>query len=108
LYGILAYSVSLRRRELAIRMALGARPAEIRRGVALQGLRLAGIGIAIGTACALATSRLLRGLLYGVSPTDWVTLSATPAALLAVAFLASWIPARRAAAVDPAEALQSQ
>ena len=108
LYGILAYSVSLRRRELAIRMALGARPAEIRRDVALQGLRLAGAGIVIGTACALATSQLLRGLLYGVSPTDWVTLSATPAALLAVAFLASWIPARRAAAVPPGEALQSQ
>jgi predicted permease len=108
LYGILAYSVSLRRRELAVRMALGARPADLRRGVALQGLRLAGVGIVIGTACALATSQLLRGLLYGVSPTDGVTLSATPAALLVVAFLASWIPARRAAAVDPAEALRSQ
>jgi ABC-type lipoprotein release transport system permease subunit len=58
--------------------------------------------------CALGTSQLLRGLLYGVSPTDWVTLSATPAALLVVAFLASWIPAHRAAAVHPAEALRSQ
>ena len=67
--------------------------------VSLHGLRLAGAGIVIGTACALATSRLLRGLLYGVSPTDLVTLSATPAVLLAVAFIASWIPARRAAAV---------
>ena len=108
LYGILAYSVSLRRRELAIRMALGARPADIRRRVALQGLRLAAVGIVIGTACALATSQLLRGLLYGVSPTDGVALTVTPAVLLAVAFLASWIPARRAAAVDPAEALQAQ
>lgn len=108
LYGILAYSVSIRRRELGIRMALGARPADISRMVSLQGLRLAGAGIVIGTACALATSRLLRGLLYGVSPTDLMTLSATPAALLAVAFIASWIPARRAAAVQPAEALRSQ
>jgi putative ABC transport system permease protein len=108
LYGILAYSVSLRRRELAVRMALGARPAEIRRRVSLQGLRLAAAGLVIGTACALATSQLLRGLLYGVGPADWVTLTATPAALLVVAFLASWIPARRAAAVPPAEALQSQ
>ena len=107
LYGILAYSVSIRRRELAIRMALGARPAEISRMVSLHGLRLAGAGIVIGTVCALAASQLLRGLLYGVSPTDWVTLSATPAALLVVAFLASWIPAHRAA-VHPAEALQSQ
>jgi predicted permease len=108
LYGILAYSVSIRRRELGIRMALGARPADISRMVSLHGLRLAGVGIVIGTACALATSQLLRGLLYGVSPTDLVTLSATPAALLVVAFIASWIPAHRAAAVHPAEALQSQ
>jgi putative ABC transport system permease protein len=108
LYGILAYSVSIRRRELGIRMALGARPADISRMVSLHGLRLAGVGIVIGTACALATSQLLRGLLYGVSPTDLVTLSATPAVLLAVAFIASWIPAHRAAAVPPAEALQSQ
>ena len=62
----------------------------------------------IGTACALATSRLLRGLLYGVAPTDLVTLSVTPVALLVVEFIASWIPARRAAAVHPAEALRSQ
>ncbi len=108
LYGILAYSVSIRRRELSIRMALGARPADISRMVSLHGLRLAGVGIVIGTLCALASSQLLRGLLYGVSPTDLVTLSATPAALLVVAFLASWIPAHRAAAVHPAEALQSQ
>jgi predicted permease len=108
LYGLMAYSVSIRRRELGIRMALGARPADISRMVSLQGLRLAGVGIVIGTACALATSRLLRGLLYGVSPTDLVTLSATPAVLLAVAFIASWIPARRAAAAHPGEALQSQ
>jgi predicted permease len=108
LYGTMAYSVSIRRRELAIRMALGARPADISRMVALHGLRLAGVGIVIGTACALATSQLLRGLLYGVSPTDLVTLSATPAALLVVAFIASWIPAHRAAAVHPAEALRSQ
>jgi predicted permease len=108
LYGILAYSVSIRRRELAVRMALGARPADIRRGVSLQGLRLAAAGIVLGTACALAASQLLRGLLYGVSPTDLVTLSATPAVLLVVAFLASWLPAHRAAAVSSAEALKSQ
>jgi predicted permease len=108
LYGTMAYSVSLRRRAFGIRLALGARPADIRRMVLLQGLRLAGLGIVIGTVCALASSQLLRGLLYGVSPTDLVTLSAPPATLLAVAFLASWIPAHRAAAVPPAEALRSQ
>jgi predicted permease len=108
LYGLMAYSVSIRRRELGIRMALGARPADVSRIVSLDGLRLAGIGIVIGTACTLATSRLVRGLLYGISPTDPVALTVTAVALLAVAFVASWIPARRAAAVPPAESLQSQ
>ncbi|HEX2204417.1 MAG TPA: ABC transporter permease [Longimicrobium sp.] len=108
LYGILAYSVSIRRRELGIRLALGARPEEVRRMVSLDGLRLAGLGIVIGTACALAAARLLRGLFYAVAPTDLVTLGVTPVAVLAVAFLASWIPARRAASVHPAEAMQSQ
>lgn len=106
LYGIMAYSVSVRRRELGIRLALGARPADLSRMVSLLGLKLAGAGIVIGIVCALAASRLLHGLLYGVSPTDLVTLAATPAALLAIAFIASWIPAHRAARVDPAEALQ--
>ncbi|HEU6451361.1 MAG TPA: ABC transporter permease [Gemmatimonadaceae bacterium] len=108
LYGITAYSVSVRRRELGIRMALGARPADVSRMVSLHGLRLAGVGIVIGMACTLATARLLHGLLYGVSPTDPVTLGVTPLVLLAVAFVASWIAARRAAAVEPAEALRSQ
>ncbi|HEU4454696.1 MAG TPA: ABC transporter permease [Longimicrobium sp.] len=108
LYGIMAYSVSIRRRELGIRMALGARPEEVSRMVSLDGLRLAGLGIVIGTACALAASRLLRGLLYGAGPADLLTLGVTPVAILAVAFVASWIPARRAAAVPPAEALGSQ
>ena len=71
LYGIMAYSVSIRRRELGIRMALGARPEDVSRMVSLDGLRLAGLGIVIGTACALAASRLLRGLLYGVARPTW-------------------------------------
>jgi ABC-type antimicrobial peptide transport system permease subunit len=108
LCGVTAYSVGIRRRELAIRMALGARPADVRRMVSWHGLRLGAVGIAIGTACSLAGAQSLGGLLYGVSPTDPLTLTATPVALLAVAFVASWIPARRAAAVPPAEALQSQ
>jgi predicted permease len=108
LYGIMAYSVSIRRRELGIRMALGARPADVSRIVSLDGLRLAGMGLVIGTACTLATSRWVRGLLYGVSPADPVALTVTAVALLAVAFVASWMPARRAAAVHPAESLQSQ
>lgn len=108
LYGIMAYAVSIRRRELGIRMALGARPRDVSRMVSLVGLRLASVGIAIGIASTLLTSRLLRGLLYGVSPTDLVTLSVTPVAVFVVAFGATWIPARQAAALDPSEALRSQ
>ena len=108
LYGITAYAVSVRRRELGVRMALGARPVDVRRMVSLGALRLACAGITIGMACTLATARLLRGLLYGVSPTDLVTLSVTPVALLVVTFAASWMAARRAAAVEPAEALRAQ
>ena len=76
--------------------------------LAMNGLRLAGVGIVIGLLGALATSRLLRSLLFVVSPTDPLTLSVTPSALLGVAFVASWLPARRAAAVHPAEVLRSQ
>ena len=108
LYGIMAYAVSVRRRELGIRMALGARPRDVSRLVSLAGIRLAGVGIAIGTASTLLTSQLLRGLLYGVSPTDLVTLSVTPVAVFVVAFVATWIPARQAAAFHPSEALRSQ
>jgi predicted permease len=108
LYGITAYAVSIRRREFGIRMALGARPVDVSRMVSLGALRLAGAGIVIGMACTLAAARLLRGLLYGVSPTDLTTLSVTPVALLVIALAASWMAARHAAAVDPAEALRSQ
>ena len=107
LYGSIAYGVSLRRRELGIRLALGAPTHEVRRMVSLGGLRLAAMGIAIGTAGTLATSWSLRALLYGVSPTDPATIAATAGVLLGIAFLASWIPARRAAAIDPAEAFRS-
>ena len=108
LYGIMAYAVSIRRRELGIRMALGARPRDVSHMVSLVGLRLAGVGIAVGIASTLLTSQLLRGLLYGVSPTDLVTLSVTPVAVFVVAFVATWIPARQAAALHPSEALRSQ
>jgi predicted permease len=107
LYGVMAYTVSIRRRELGIRMALGARPRDVSRMVSRVGLRLAGAGIALGLACALSTSRLLRGLLYETVPTDPVTLGLTAVAVFLVALVATWIPARRAAAVAPSEALRS-
>jgi predicted permease len=107
LYGVVAYGVSVRRREIGVRMALGARPADVSRAVSLGGLRLAAVGVAIGVACAVAFTRLLRGLLYDVSASDPWVLGLTALTLLGVAFVASWLPARRAAAVDPAEALRS-
>jgi predicted permease len=107
LYGVVAYGVSTRRREIGVRIALGARPADVSRAVSLDGLRLAVVGIGIGLACALVFTRLLRGLLYEVSATDPWVLGLTAVALLVVAFVASWLPARRAAAVDPVEVLGS-
>ena len=107
LYGVVAYGVSVRRREIGVRLALGARPADVSRAVSLGALRLAAAGVAIGMVCALAFTRLLRGLLYEVSATDPWVLGLTAAGLLAVAFVAGWLPARRAPAVDPAEALRS-
>ena len=107
LYGVVAYGVSVRRREIGVRLALGARPADVSRAVALAGLRLAAIGVAIGAAGALAFARLLRGLLYEVSATDPWVLGGTAVTLLLGALVASWLPARRAAAVDPAEVLGS-
>ena len=107
LYGVLAYGVSLRQREIGVRIVLGAPPSAVSWMVSRQALVLALAGIAIGTGFALAATRLLRGLLYDVSPTDPLTLGATCLGLLAMAGMASWVPARRAAAVDPSEALRS-
>ncbi|MFN2563663.1 MAG: ADOP family duplicated permease [Gemmatimonadaceae bacterium] len=106
LYGVLAYGVALRRREIGVRLALGASTAEVTRMVARRGVALAAVGAAIGLTATLAATRLLGGLLYSVSPTDPVALVATCGVLLGVALVASWLPARRAAAVDPAEALR--
>jgi predicted permease len=108
LYGIMAYAVSIRRRELGIRMVLGAGPRDLSRMVSFDGLRLAIVGIAIGLSSTLLTSPLLRGLLYGVSPTDLVTLIVTPAGVFVIALVATWIPAHQAAALQPSEALRSQ
>jgi ABC-type antimicrobial peptide transport system permease subunit len=107
IYGVMAYGVSLRQREIGVRMALGARPADVSWMISRQGLVLAAVGVVLGLAAALGVTRFLRGLLYGVSSTDPLTLGGTCALLLAVALLASWLPARRAASVDPSVALRS-
>lgn len=106
IYGVIAYSVSERRREIGIRMALGARHEQLAGMFVKQALVLAAIGAAFGLAAAFAAMRLMTTLLFGVSATDPATYAAVVAALLAVAVIASYVPSRRAAAVDPAEALR--
>ena len=108
LYGVVSYMVSLRTREMAVRLALGAEPGALRRRVLTQAASVAALGIALGLAAALLLTRLLASLLFGVAPTDPVTLAGAAAAMAAVAAAASWIPARRAAAADPAEALRTE
>jgi ABC-type antimicrobial peptide transport system permease subunit len=107
IHALISSGVTERTRELGIRMALGARPRDVSRMVSRVGLRLAGAGIALGLACALSTSRLLRGLLYETVPTDPVTLGLTAVAVFLVALVATWIPARRAGSVDPIRALRA-
>jgi putative ABC transport system permease protein len=106
IYGVLSYMVAQRTRDIGIRMALGASQGQIVWDVLGFGLRLAGIGLAIGLAGALAATRLLSSLLYGVRPTDAVTFAAVSLLLLGVALIASYLPARRATRVDPIVALR--
>jgi predicted permease len=106
LYGVLAYGVTLRRREIGVRMALGASVRDVTRMIARRGILLASLGVGAGLLGALATTRFLDKLLYGVSPTDPATLAGACVVLFAVAAVASWLPARRAATVSPMESLQ--
>jgi len=108
LYGVLAYSVSLRTREIGICAALGATPGRIVALVAAQGLKLTVAGVAFGSAAGLAMSRLLQSLVFGVSATDTATYVSVAAFLLVVALLASVLPARRASRVDPVVALRCE
>ncbi len=108
LAGVVAYTVGLRTREFGIRLALGATPGAVVAEVLKDGAALAGIGIAAGVVLALAFARLVRGLLYGVGPADPATFVVIAVALGAAAALASWLPARRAARIDPVEALRSE
>src|SRR5262249_41250285 len=107
-YGVLAYAVALRRREIGVRIALGAAAGDVVRMVVREGMTLAGMGIAAGIALALALGRFAQTLLFEVKPTDPVTLASVAVVLAAVAFAASMLPARRAARVDPVEALRAE
>ena len=108
IYGVISYIVSQRTREIGVRMALGAERRVVRRMVLRQALLLAGTGVVIGLAVAAGATRLMTSLLFGVSPMDPATFGVVAAILCAVALVASWIPARRAAGVDPVEALRAE
>jgi putative ABC transport system permease protein len=105
-HGVLSYGVLQRTREIGIRMALGARPASVLRLIVGQGVLLAAIGVALGVAGAVALTRVLTTLLFGVTPTDSSTLVLVVAVLIGAAVLASYLPARRAMRVDPSVALR--
>ena len=108
LYGVISYIVGQRTREIGIRVALGAQVAQVIRGVAFRSLRLALAGVVVGLVGSLFLTRFLRSLLFEVSPTDPMVLTAVSLALMTVALAASYLPARRAAKVDPVVALRAE
>lgn len=108
IYGVISYSVSQRTRELGIRMALGAPRAAVKGMVVRHGVLLAGIGVAFGLAAAAALTRLMKSLLFQIRPIDPLTYLAVSAVLVAAAAAASYLPAHRAATVDPTEALRAE
>jgi len=108
IYGVISYVVTQRTREMGIRLALGAEEGVVAGMVLRQGAVLAGIGIAIGLLGAFGLTRLMAAMLFGVSATDPLTFGAVASVLAAVAMLASYLPARRAARTDPVEALRAE
>jgi ABC-type antimicrobial peptide transport system permease subunit len=107
-FGVAAYAVASRKSEIAVRLALGAPPQNVKTWITMQIVRRVALGCAIGLAGALLCARVVRSLLYAVSPTDPLVLSATCALLIVVALFATWMPARRAAAIDPMATLRAE
>jgi len=108
IYGVISYSVSQRTREIGIRVALGARAHEVRRMFVGHGVRLAAIGVACGIVSAFAVMRLMSSLLFDVNPVDPLTYAAVSATLVVAAIVASYVPALRATAIDPVDALRAE
>jgi predicted permease len=106
IYGLMAYSVEQRRQEIGIRLALGAQATQVKNMVVFQGMRLAAVGVIVGVAGAFALSRLMNAFLYGVTARDPLVFAGVPVLLAFVAFLAVWVPARRASSVDATIALR--
>ena len=107
-YGLMAYWVLQRSREIGIRLALGAEAVSIARMVVLQGLRLALLGVALGVVGAFGASQLIASFLFGVGPRDPIVFASIPFVIVAVSLAAVWIPARRATKVDPLAALRCE
>jgi ABC-type antimicrobial peptide transport system permease subunit len=105
-YGLIAHNVALRTGEIGIRMAIGARPQDVFRTILREAMLLGALGAGIGVPLSLMTVRVIRWVLYGVTPYDPVTLGVAAIVLIGVALLAAWIPARRAARLDPMTALR--
>jgi len=108
IYGVISYSVSRRTREFGLRMAVGAQRSDVVELVLKRGIRLAALGIVLGLAAAFGLTRFLSAMLFGIAPTDSATFLVTPILLIAIALLACWLPARRAARVDPMVALRHE
>ena len=108
IYGVVSYSVAQRTHEIGVRMALGAQTGDVMRMVVRQGITLAALGASAGLGGAALATRLMKSLLFNVSATDPLTFTLLPLTLLAVALTACWLPARRAAKVDPMAALRSE
>ena len=107
IYGVVSYSTRQRTHEIGIRIALGAEQSALFRQILAQGMRLTLVGLAIGVAVSLVLTRFLRGLLFGVGATDWITLATVAAMLCAVSLAACFVPAWRASQVHPVEALRA-
>jgi ABC-type antimicrobial peptide transport system permease subunit len=108
LYGVMSFMVSRRTREIGIRMAMGARPGTVERLILGQGMVLTLIAVALGWPAAWMLSRLAASFLYGIQPHDAFTFAVVPPILFMIALAACWIPARRAASIDPLQALRAE